>query len=348
MNRSSILFLDTDLIHQIRQSISNCNDSSIESIKSTYLKLWSYLKTLISLIVDKLKNLTQKQQQQQDESLQQSTSSEDRRQEPVQVAPTKVPTSYSVIQFFRTNYMNFIDKMKCDVQFSENVTTCACLAFMGLLFGGWIGFIFGAISGVVIALGLSSTTASKFFFPFSIEVTKIVSILAFYGIFLGTTESKPTIRLNAFSNEDQTQWYNFFGSMYKLDVPKQDIPRIQKWMKDKKSSNFNTFLSYVMTDLKFKVTEMHVKFEGSDNPNQDQIIQPINLIDVSGSETVNRDSSTDQMNGSKSSEEEYEDAREQNKEVQTIDDDDSLNSPQNILELKREFDKDPRRISMVF
>lgn len=194
---SHFFILEIDLIHQIRHSISNYSDSSIENIKSTYLKIWSYLKAIFSSVVEKLEALTQKQQQpaqqQRDESSKQSSSSPSQsqwRQEPAQVTPTptkisieerptSVPTqnsssiSDSVCQFLRTIFKNFVAKMKSDAEFSEHVLTCAGLAIVGLLCGGWIGSIFGAISGVVIALGLSSITPRKFsFFFFFVKVTK--------------------------------------------------------------------------------------------------------------------------------------------------------------------------------
>lgn len=67
--------------------------------------------------------------------------------------------------------------------------------------------------------------------------------------------------------------------MYEIEFPKQDIPAIQEWVAQKNSPNFHTFLAHVLEDMKFQVTEMHVKFERSNDPDQARIIEPIKLTE---------------------------------------------------------------------
>lgn len=93
-----------------------------------------------------------------------------------------------------------------------------------------------------------------------------------------TSNSNHSIHLHSFTNPDPTQWYNFFGSEYNIEFPKQDISIIKQWIAQKKSPNFHTFLTHLLEDFKFKITEMHVKLERSDEPNQEFIIEPIKLV----------------------------------------------------------------------
>lgn len=93
-----------------------------------------------------------------------------------------------------------------------------------------------------------------------------------------------------------------------MNLPKEDIPTIQNWIKQNESSNFDKFFAYMINDLKFKVTEMHVKFERSNNLNEQHEIEPIEKIDASSGDSIENGYSMQQETDLNMREEEYEDA----------------------------------------
>lgn len=72
-----------------------------------------------------------------------------------------------------------------------------------------------------------------------------------------------------------THWINIFGSVYKLELPKQDISTIQQWEEHKKSAIVRSLLALILEDMKFKVSEMHVKLNRANGSQRSQIIEPL-------------------------------------------------------------------------
>lgn len=72
----------------------------------------------------------------------------------------------------------------------------------------------------------------------------------------------------------QSHWIHIFGSVYKLNLPKEDILTVQQWEEHKKSAIFKSLLSLIIDDMKFKVSELNVKLVRSKNNEQNRIIEP--------------------------------------------------------------------------
>lgn len=72
----------------------------------------------------------------------------------------------------------------------------------------------------------------------------------------------------------QSHWLYIFGSVYKLNLPKEDILTVQQWEEHKKSAIFKSLLSLIIDDMKFKVSELSVKLVRSKNDEQNRIIEP--------------------------------------------------------------------------
>lgn len=72
----------------------------------------------------------------------------------------------------------------------------------------------------------------------------------------------------------QSHWIHIFGSVYKLNLPKEDILTVQQWEEHKKSAIFKSLLSLIIDDMKFKVSELNVKLVRSKNDEQNRIIEP--------------------------------------------------------------------------
>lgn len=75
----------------------------------------------------------------------------------------------------------------------------------------------------------------------------------------------------------QSHWFHIFGSVYKLNLPKEDILTVQQWEEHKKSAIFKSLLSLIIDDMKFKVSELSVKLVRSKNDEQNRIIEPFIL-----------------------------------------------------------------------
>lgn len=72
----------------------------------------------------------------------------------------------------------------------------------------------------------------------------------------------------------RTHFVNIFGSVYKLELPIEDILSVEQWEEHKKSEVFRSFLSFVLNDMKYKVTDIHVKFRRTNQP-QNHIVEPL-------------------------------------------------------------------------
>lgn len=72
----------------------------------------------------------------------------------------------------------------------------------------------------------------------------------------------------------QSHWLHIFGSVYKLNLPKENILTVQQWEEHKKSAIFKSLLSLIIDDMKFKVSELSVKLVRSKNDEQNRIIEP--------------------------------------------------------------------------
>lgn len=72
----------------------------------------------------------------------------------------------------------------------------------------------------------------------------------------------------------QSHWIHIFGSVYKLNLPKEDILTVQQWEEHKKSAIFKSLLSLIIDDMKFKVSELNVKLVRSKNDEKNRIIEP--------------------------------------------------------------------------
>lgn len=72
----------------------------------------------------------------------------------------------------------------------------------------------------------------------------------------------------------QSHWLHIFGSVYKLNLPKEDIVTVQQWEEHKKSAIFKSLLSLIIDDMKFKVSELNVKLVRSKSDEQNRIIKP--------------------------------------------------------------------------
>lgn len=72
----------------------------------------------------------------------------------------------------------------------------------------------------------------------------------------------------------QSHWIHIFGSVYKLNLPKEDILTVQQWEEHKKSAIFKSLLSLIIDDMKFKVSELNVKLVRSKNDEQNRLIEP--------------------------------------------------------------------------
>lgn len=59
-------------------------------------------------------------------------------------------------------------------------------------------------------------------------------------------------------SQNQTHWLNLFGSVYKLELPRENIESVEQWEQHKKSEVFKSFLAFVLDDLKYKVNGLHV------------------------------------------------------------------------------------------
>lgn len=91
----------------------------------------------------------------------------------------------------------------------------------------------------------------------------------------------------------QSHWLNIFGSVYKLELPKDDILTVQQWEEHNKSAIFKSFLSLILDDMKFKVSEMNVKFVRSkDHHQQNRIVEPL-ITSVFDQQTQTKSNSID-------------------------------------------------------
>lgn len=75
--------------------------------------------------------------------------------------------------------------------------------------------------------------------------------------------------------QNQTHWLNIFGSVYKLEMPKKDINSIQQWEDHENAAVFQSFLSFMLHELKFKASELHVRLDRSDDKDQKRFIEPL-------------------------------------------------------------------------
>lgn len=67
-----------------------------------------------------------------------------------------------------------------------------------------------------------------------------------------------------------------FGTVYKMQLPEDDITTLKQWDEQKKAAAFESFLSFLVDNMKFKVSELHVKLERSEDPSQIRLIEPLN------------------------------------------------------------------------
>lgn len=87
-------------------------------------------------------------------------------------------------------------------------------------------------------------------------------------------------------SKSQTHWINLFGTVYKLQLPEEDISTIEQWEEHKQKAVFQSFFSLLSDKLKFKVSELNVKMNRSKDPTQINWIEPI-LTKNSPPNTVN-------------------------------------------------------------
>lgn len=103
---------------------------------------------------------------------------------------------------------------------------------------------------------------------------------------IGSTALGDAILDNLGISKSQTHWVNLFGTVYKLELPQEDISTVQQWEEHKQSAVFQSFLSLLSDKLKFKVSELNVKMNRSKDPTQISWIEPI-LTKNSPRNTVN-------------------------------------------------------------
>lgn len=72
----------------------------------------------------------------------------------------------------------------------------------------------------------------------------------------------------------QTHWVNLFGTVYKMELPKEDILTLKQWEEHNQTAVLRSFLTFLFNELKFKVSEMHVKLSRLENSKQNQLIKP--------------------------------------------------------------------------
>lgn len=73
----------------------------------------------------------------------------------------------------------------------------------------------------------------------------------------------------------QTHTFNLFGTVFKLELPEEDIASVQQWEKHKQAAIFESFLSFIAHKLKFKVSGLDVKLNRSKDSSQTEFIEPI-------------------------------------------------------------------------
>lgn len=73
--------------------------------------------------------------------------------------------------------------------------------------------------------------------------------------------------------QNQTHWLNIFGTVYKLELPNENIESIQQWEQHKKTEVFKSFLAFVLEDLKYKVSGLNVSLVK--RPEQNRILEPL-------------------------------------------------------------------------
>lgn len=111
---------------------------------------------------------------------------------------------------------------------------------------------------------------------YSIFLSFEFSFLRFFVDFrIGSTALGDAV-LQRLGVQHQVHQMNIFGTVYKLELPKQDISTIEQWEAHQKSAVLQSLVGVMLRSLKFKVTELHVKLERSDDPEQQRSIGPVN------------------------------------------------------------------------
>lgn len=90
----------------------------------------------------------------------------------------------------------------------------------------------------------------------------------------GSTALGDTIMEHLGIAPNQTHWLNIMGSVYKLELPKEDIATVQEWEEHKQGAVFKDLIPFILKDLKFKVSGLNVKLVRSDEAMQNCIIKP--------------------------------------------------------------------------
>lgn len=91
----------------------------------------------------------------------------------------------------------------------------------------------------------------------------------------GSTALGDTIMEHLGIAPNQTHWLNIMGSVYKLELPKEDIATVQEWEEHKQGAVLKNLISFILKDLKLKVSELNVKLVRSEEPSQNCIIKPM-------------------------------------------------------------------------
>ncbi|XP_055306933.1 uncharacterized protein LOC129571193 isoform X2 [Sitodiplosis mosellana] len=133
-------------------------------------------------------------------------------------------------------------------EFVNGALVCAGFSVIGFLFGGLNGFVIGLILAELFLQGISQ-------YP------------------NGSTALGDAIIDNLGIPQTQTHWLNLFGTVYKLELPKEDISTLQQWEEHKKTAVFQSFFSFIRDELRLKVSELHVKLNRSEDSTQNRLIE---------------------------------------------------------------------------
>lgn len=173
-------------------------------------------------------------------------------------------------------------------------------------------------------------------FPCEFLWGKKSTIFRILTIISGSTALGDIILEKLGIQQSQTHWLNIFGSVYKLELPKKDITNLEEWDEHQQAAVFQSFLSFALQELKFKASELHIKLERSNDPQQDRIVEPLVFHNNPQEPEVNDEGiQTDETEGESSN---LQEERETSNFTQQHNDEDPNNQSK----------KDPSHISMVF
>lgn len=214
----------------------------------------------------------------------------------------------------------------------NSILVCTGFSIIGwLLFGFIKGIIIGLIIAGLILFAISQCPTGSLIYIYFLLF--FVSTQIHVHAITDSTALGDAIMDNLGIRRNRTHFFNIFGSVYKLELPREDVSSIEQWEEHKQSEIFRNFLSFFLNDMKYKVTDMHVHLRRSNEP-QNRIVEPL----ISSNYDANDGEHTEavfEMNTTNTTE-----------SAQQTDDDDQR--PLGSMNSSNKPINGPQRISMIF